>query len=125
MQVNTDMNRNNENFTPRERVDANLLARLLQENEPPTAIPTAARLQPQNCPCRTEETEKMPRPSCPLPTQKENCPARGRSLAMLYSPRQSFEELYDAEQGLARGTIFRQLDLPLTTGKCQQGRWNA
>lgn len=37
----------------------------------------------------------------------------GYPLAMVYAPLQNFTELYDPEKGLARGTIFSQLDLPL------------
>ena len=32
---------------------------------------------------------------------------------MVYAPLQNFTEIYDPEKGLARGTIFSQLDLPL------------
>ena len=39
---------------------------------------------------------------------------RGMSLAMVYSPCQEFEDLYDHTEGLRRGTIFRQLDKPFT-----------
>ena len=38
----------------------------------------------------------------------------GMSLAMVYSPCQEFEDLYDHTEGLRRGTIFRQLDKPFT-----------
>ena len=45
---------------------------------------------------------------------------RGMSLAMVYSPCQEFEDLYDHTEGLRRGTIFRQLDKPFTGkgGRC-------
>ncbi|MBQ8356228.1 MAG: spore coat associated protein CotJA [Clostridia bacterium] len=36
----------------------------------------------------------------------------GRSLAMVYSPCQEFEEIYAPEAGLSRGTIFMKLDKP-------------
>jgi len=39
---------------------------------------------------------------------------RGMSLAMVYSPCQEFEDLYDHTEGLKRGTIFRALDKPFT-----------
>lgn len=39
---------------------------------------------------------------------------QGMSLAMVYSPCQEFEELYDHTEGLTRGTIFRKLDKPFT-----------
>lgn len=119
------MNSSNENYTPRERVDDALLARLLRENEPPVAVPTQARAQNCGCTRRTEKPSSTARTVCPPAVRQDRCPAFGRSLAMVYSPVQEFEELYDAEQGLHRGTIFRQLDLPLTVGRCQEGRWNA
>ena len=44
---------------------------------------------------------------------ESNC-LRGMSLAMVYSPCQEFEDLYDHTEGLKRGTIFRALDKPFT-----------
>ena len=35
-----------------------------------------------------------------------------RSLAMVYSPYQNFQSLYDPRQGLCRGTVFCELDKP-------------
>ena len=37
-------------------------------------------------------------------------------LAMSYVPTQKWEALYEAEEGLPRGTIFRRLDLPFEGG---------
>lgn len=34
------------------------------------------------------------------------------ALAMLYVPPQEWEDLYDADIGFHRGTIFQQLDKP-------------
>ncbi|MBE6580911.1 MAG: spore coat associated protein CotJA [Ruminococcaceae bacterium] len=36
----------------------------------------------------------------------------GRSLAMVYSPCQEFEGLYEGAAALAAGTIFRELEKP-------------
>ncbi|MBE6604979.1 MAG: spore coat associated protein CotJA [Ruminococcaceae bacterium] len=36
----------------------------------------------------------------------------GRSLAMVYSPCQEFEGLYEGEAALMAGTIFRELEKP-------------
>lgn len=33
-------------------------------------------------------------------------------LAMVYTPLQSFHDIYDKEKALNAGTIFRELDLP-------------
>ena len=38
------------------------------------------------------------------------------SLAMVYAPHQAFRLLYDEEEALMRGTLFRELDKPLEAG---------
>lgn len=40
------------------------------------------------------------------------------SLAMVYTPIQSFCSLYTNERGLRAGTIFAQLDKPFTVTRC-------
>ncbi len=42
----------------------------------------------------------------------------GVPYAMVYSPYQSFENLYDEETGFTRGTIFKCLDLPFYPTPC-------
>ena len=42
----------------------------------------------------------------------------GVPLAMVYSPEQEFGDLYDPEEGLASGTIFRDLDFPFYPAAC-------
>jgi len=39
------------------------------------------------------------------------------SLAMMYVPYQRFENLYDEEKALSRGTLFAELDMPFYGGK--------
>ncbi len=39
----------------------------------------------------------------------ENAP----SLAMVYSPIQEWREIYEIEEALSRGTLFKELDKPL------------
>ena len=49
----------------------------------------------------------------------------GAPLAMVYAPVQRFDNLYDPEEGLGAGTIFRDLDFPFyPTGcaSCGRGR---
>ncbi len=36
----------------------------------------------------------------------------GFPLAMVYSPYQAFEDLYEPEKALCQGTLFAQLDKP-------------
>ena len=42
------------------------------------------------------------------------------SLAMVYSPRQYWRDAYTPAEALDRGTLFRELDKPLT-GICPDG----
>lgn len=39
------------------------------------------------------------------------------SLAMMYVPYQRFENLYDEEKALSRGTLFAELDFPFYGSK--------
>ena len=39
------------------------------------------------------------------------------SLAMMYVPYQRFDNLYEPEKALERGTLFAELDLPFYGGK--------
>lgn len=46
----------------------------------------------------------------------------GPSLAMVYSPYQEFENIYESDVALMRGTIFQDLDKPwLEGGACDRG----
>lgn len=51
-------------------------------------------------------------PGCDGAASDTNDCMTGRSLAMVYSPCQEFEEIYAPEAGLSRGTIFMKLDKP-------------
>ena len=47
-------------------------------------------------------------------------PLVGKPLAMVYSPEQAFDDLYEPEEGLARGTIFCALEFPFEgDGRCR------
>lgn len=46
------------------------------------------------------------------PSGMENGCLSGRSLAMVYSPCQEFEGIYESDKGLVAGTIFRELEKP-------------
>lgn len=45
----------------------------------------------------------------------------GYPLASVYAPLQDFDEVYDCETGLTRGTIFPGLDLPFICGGMNGG----
>ncbi len=44
------------------------------------------------------------------------------SLGMMYVPFQRFENLYDGDKALERGTLFADLDLPFYGRKAGNGR---
>ena len=46
-------------------------------------------------------------------------PLVGKPLAMVYSPEQAFDDLYEPDDGLAHGTVFRALNFPFEG----DGRW--
>lgn len=44
----------------------------------------------------------------------------GHPLAMVYSPEQAFDDLYEPDEGLARGTVFVALEFPFEgDGRCR------
>ena len=51
-------------------------------------------------------------------SERKSWGLHGYPLAMVYSPVQHWQGLYDGEMGLSRGTIFKELDLPF------KGSWN-
>ena len=53
---------------------------------------------------------------CGRGAQGDSFGLSGYPLAMVYSTLQDFEELYDKEMSLTRGTIFKGLDLPFLGG---------
>lgn len=62
----------------------------------------------QDCTCPADLPVMNTRPSVPdLPGCLDSYP-----LAMVYAPKQAFENLYDREMWLSKGTIFKALDFP-------------
>ena len=67
------------------------------------------------------------RPSCdgsPRPDgERGDCPKNlsAPSLAMVYSPRQCWQNLLEPAAGLREGSIFADLILPFEAAKCQRG----
>lgn len=55
---------------------------------------------------------------------EENVGEFDYSLAMVYSPKQAWQNLYSVEEGLYAGTIFRELDKPFYGPKCYGGIGN-
>ena len=46
----------------------------------------------------------------------------GNPLAMVYAPDQIWQELYEDEEALANGTLFRELNFPFCPGCRKSGR---
>ena len=65
-------------------------------------------LNARDCDCRD------PAPVANVTPSRPNSPSclDGYPLAMVYAPSQAFEALYDCEQWLEKGTIFKSLDFP-------------
>ena len=74
------------------------------------------------CPLSVGNTRTCRRgcPVCDRGESAERCdgctsgkdPLYGYSLAMVYSPEQEFDDLYEPDEGLLHGTIFVRLDKP-------------
>lgn len=72
--------------------------------------------------CSNAELQKIlsgapnyPAPARDLPScdgDRDGWGLNGYPLAMVYSPVQKFENLYDLDKGFVAGTIFSELDLP-------------
>ncbi len=56
-----------------------------------------------------------------MPEMQESTFPSRVSLAMMYVPYQRFENLYEPEKALERGTLFADLDLPFYGSK--KGAW--
>ncbi len=91
---------NNYGATPRDRLDPRLLDRFgmsCQEE------------------CRTHDHSNGRN------TVEEPADEFDYSLAMVYSPKQAWQNLYSVEDGLYAGTIFKELDKPFYGPKCNGG----
>ena len=132
----------NENYTPRERINREMLDRMLADEarrdaceiNPPTpsaSYPCAAATGV--CPSCGKNAAVQMRAKTDCTTDRRNAADThtgtcrtpvypGVSLAMVYSPCQAFDDLYDVEAALARGTIFKELDKPFYPTPCSE-RW--
>ena len=120
----------NDTRTPRERIGDPLLRRMLEESRAFDKLdggcPLCDTSERGGSDCRgqrrTAQVAARPMPPMPSmpPMQKGHCGGEGYSgwglsehpLAMAYSPMQVWRNVYEAEDGLGRGTIFAELDLP-------------
>ena len=72
-------------------------------------------------------SEHYENPSCDISCDKrKSWGLEGYPLAMVYSPIQCFENIYDMDTALIQGTVFKELDLPfmgesVAKGGCCRG----
>ena len=88
----------NDNRTPRERIDDSFLRRMLGENEhnrTPNGMTGQGQLS-----CNPDSPTVHDRRLMNFP------------LGMMYSPYQEWRHIYDTETALSRGTLFHELDMP-------------
>ena len=128
----------NGNRTPLERIDDSFLAELLERDGIPCRNRNISHDRPgSNCGCnnadidfRSERQEQAHSCRC---NEEHTCeqPERdffklphlsGYPLAMVYSPFQEFEDIYDCDVALTRGTIFKKLDFPFYGSSCDCAR---
>ncbi len=124
---------NNQDITPYDRMDDETLRQLLGTQRSPQAGEQEQARPWQDggqLNCRGERvTQQNEREaSAPVWASSKGCDhtcgagggrfgMEGGKLAALYLPVQAFEELYDEDTALQRGTLFRALDLPFGGGK--------
>ncbi len=122
-------------MTARDRASAPVVEETVAVFSPAPSV--APRTQPAPQPQRPQPQRPQPapqpqRPQPPRPpmSEPEGCGCDGGmgnacgggacrcmpSLAMVYAKPQRFHEMYEAAEGHARGTIFRELDMPFTGG---------
>lgn len=126
----------NDGRTPPVRTDGELLRRIIEQH--PSVMPDARsgqwgqrgqRRGGSGVPMTNERGASCSCAASPMRssgtnggvTEQMSWGLYGYPLAMVYSPVQSFDGLFEPADGLSAGTIFRQLALPLETkGGCRQ-----
>lgn len=90
--------------TPRDRVNESMMRQMLEGDCCPIAP------QPR------QARQNTPSHACNMPD--------GHPLAMVYSPCQHWRSLYAPDMALRRGTMFKELDMPLEImkGGCGCGK---
>ena len=81
--------------------------------------PTVCAVPRDVCPRQTERlcgtcgarARTLEPVECACGESGEDC-LQGRSLAMVYAPRNEFQSLYDPREGLCNGTVFCELNKP-------------
>ncbi len=107
-------------MTARDRASAPEVAEAMAVFSP--APPAARRPEPPRPPMPRPPMGEPEGPGCGCESPGGNTPCGGPacrcmpSLAMVYAKPQQFHEMYGEAEGLSRGTIFRELDMPFEGG---------
>ncbi len=70
---------------------------------------------------QTDESGQGPAENAPGTCGRRNA-LSGSPLAMVYAPDQIWQDLYEDEEALGNGTLFRELDFPFCPGCRKSGR---
>ena len=99
----------NDNRTPRERIDDSFLRRMLGEEKQSRDVSRGGNGSAKKLPCNPDGGRVNERLLVGFP------------LGMVYAPYQEWKKVYDVETALSRGTLFPELDkpweIPAPTGK--------
>ncbi len=108
------MDYNNDNRTPLDRVDEGFLAEMFDGSAVGESLGGKRSVfsEAVTGTCTAREDFELPT-------------LDGAPLAMVYSPKQEWECIYEAEEGFVRGTIFKHLDLPFKASDCAGCRTTA
>jgi hypothetical protein len=101
--------------TPKERISAEMRKYLLAEEEKDGTQEVMAR----RCGCGCRNTNTKCREERDSSYDACKAETKGVHFAMVYSPYQPFCNLYEPEEGLENGTIFRDLNFPFYPTKCK------
>ena len=99
------------------RADRDRFGQSMEPSQPGAAAPYGSAMSPRSTmPAGTVMPWMTWNMSCPntgVGPLEQNYPA-----AMAYVPWQQWQDIYEPETALARGTIFPDMDLPFDYGRC-------
>lgn len=107
--------------SPRDRLDESLLTRVAEQRRSSCRGNNQARNIERGCGCNQASEAYERENSCSCEHDNYNNDEFDYSLAMVYSPHQEWQNIYCEEEGLAAGTIFKELDKPFYGPKCHGG----
>lgn len=109
----------NDFMTPRERVSEALRQRMLEEQNS-SHLGCDRDDRGGSC-CERGEGYSLPDAHYGSHSGRKSWGLDDYPLASVFAPLQCWRNLYDAETGLSRGTIFKELDLPFLCGERKGG----